>query len=211
MKSRVFKIFAPVVTLTLIISLCVIVPVSAEPADNAEHFDVTITLTPTGWDTNEVYRYGNPIAVTLPVGSETGPDLEKNMPCTVKTRNPYESHGIVTGDFGPEIGSQTGIFNASYHIVDNFQTCKGTVNWTFVATFEGVGTATFKLNCTRIMLYWTNSNPTSENVTVDASGSIRMIDGTGIFENLKFNGTGYKETGAGTIFHFEGLGHMAPN
>ena len=209
MKSRVFKIFGIALTLTLIVSLCVIVPAGAEPAESAQHFDVTITLTPTGTVTNDVYRYGNPVAVTLPVGSETGPDLEKIMPCTVKMWNPYESQGTITGDFGPEIGSQTGTFNASYHIVDNFQTCKGTVNWTFVATFDGIGTATFKLNCTRIMLYWTSSSPTSQNVAVDASGSIRLVSGTGIFEDLKFNGTGYKEI-AGSVFHFEGLGHMAP-
>ena len=57
-------------TMALIVSLFVIVPVSAAPADNAEHFDVTITLTPAGTTQNINWNDGNTQVIDL--GDATG-------------------------------------------------------------------------------------------------------------------------------------------
>ena len=117
-------------SLALLSSLFVFAtPISAAPADRAGHFDVTINLERIDIVTYGPFWLGNPATLTLPVGSPTGTEQTRTVPGTLKIHAPFEVTGDINGDFGPVIGAQSGTHAAEFHIIDNYQTGKGVVNW----------------------------------------------------------------------------------
>ncbi len=204
------KIFAVALSLALLSSLFVFaVPVIADPADPAEHFDVWFELRNGAYQSSDSHREWHGAQATLTLYTDdtmTTTETRTITSGTICQWKPIVQVFDIEGNFGPDIGLQTGTARSVVYFTSNYNTGQGSGHRTLTCDFGDGNTVIFRANGKTTMLYWRYASGSS--VRSEAEGSWRIISGTGIFEDLHCNGSLYKYPVEGV--DFSGMGHMAP-
>lgn len=209
MKNRFLRIFGIALTLALVASMFVFAsPVSAVgKSDNANSFEIWFDYTrmlPFSMDSSE--WSGKPIEVTLPFGTYTGPLTTVEVPGQFNVRkHPWPFMGL--GDFGPYIGYMEDILLDIYvtaHINYNVPQTLGEWDLNIVTD---AGTLFMECDSKRTIGFWTSIDPEDPAAYWPSDEyRWRIVDGTGVFENMIGAGDYNVDTG-----RFEGVAHYLPD
>jgi hypothetical protein len=229
------KVLAIALSLALLTSLFVFAaPVVAEPAPQAEQFIVSFSMERTGYPSGQSGNrkwLGAPATLTLPAGAIDGPLETRTLPHGIMKWWPWTAWGVIEGDFGPVIGEQGGLYNYQSYATYNYHTGKiyssqQTAYCEFYENFDPaysivngeapaewgalIGTMKVKVHHKATMLYWRVPGAGDHRMRYSCNATIVMNGGTGVFDDLRFNGNStFKDLEA--MYHdYEGMGHMAP-
>ncbi|MFC1866294.1 hypothetical protein ACFLYB_06245 [Chloroflexota bacterium] len=194
------KIIAIALSLALLSSLfAFVVPVSAD-VDIPKWFDVSFTFDrssrPSG---QQPSFYGPPTTLTLPELSLSGDQDTRTFDYKFLVWEPWLESNSVTADLGPlGLLNEAGVENTDSVVYSsyNYSSGRGVGKRMMECDFGNGDTATFEVITRITYLWWNYDEPTSagqyRNRTTENHGVFRMVDGTGIFEDLRIWGSAYR-------------------